>query len=277
VGGSVKDATQELAPKPLPNEKPPYIRYAFLNPYNLSLLAGVSVTSAATGHWWMGLCAAAGEAIWMLFAPDSTVLRRLWFDKVWANEKQSARQARQTKLYNLLPTLEQRRVYVLGELYNRIHQLAGENPSFTLALLRNDLQKLDGLVDDFLEMAHTCTRYEHHLQTMDANYLEQQIRYYEGQLQHYPIGDERRPVAQNNLKISLQRKDRYEELHRYLQTARGQMELLENTFRLLADDIVTMHNPTELSERLDDLRTGVEAVRETSRETEQLLQSVGSR
>jgi hypothetical protein len=267
----------QLAPRPSPREAPPYARYAFWNPYNLSLLAGVTATSAATGHWWLGLCAGAAEAIWMLFAPDSPVLRRLWFDRLWAEEKKAAHQLRQTQLFNLLPLPEQQRVYALGELYKRIHQLAEQNPSFTLDLLRNDLQKLDGLVDDFLEMAHTCSRYEQHLRTIDVGYLEQQLRYYSEQIQQYPPGDERRSVAQNNLNVSLQRKDRYGELNRHLQTARGQMDLLENTFRLLADDIVTMHNPAELSDRLDDLRAGVEAVRETSRDTDQLLQTVAQR
>src|SRR5262245_32482418 len=34
-------------------EKPPYVSYAFWNAYNLSLLAGAGVVSAATGGWWI--------------------------------------------------------------------------------------------------------------------------------------------------------------------------------------------------------------------------------
>ena len=56
--------------------------------------------------------------------------------------------------------------------------------------------------------------------------------------------------------------------------ARGQLELIENTFRLLADQIVTMRSPTELSGQLDELLDGVEAVRQTTRETDRLLQAV---
>src|SRR6185369_4430774 len=43
-------------------DDPPYARYAFLNPYNLSLLVGATATAAATGHWWIALCAGATEA-----------------------------------------------------------------------------------------------------------------------------------------------------------------------------------------------------------------------
>jgi hypothetical protein len=54
--------------------QPPYSKYAFWNPYNLSLIAGASAAAMVTGHWWLALVAGAGEALWMLFAPDSKLL-----------------------------------------------------------------------------------------------------------------------------------------------------------------------------------------------------------
>ena len=53
--------------------EPPYVRYAFLNPYNVSLLAGAGVTAAATGHWGIAVVAAASEALWMLFAASVSI------------------------------------------------------------------------------------------------------------------------------------------------------------------------------------------------------------
>jgi hypothetical protein len=265
----------KLAPRPRPDDTPPYAKYAFANPYNLSLLAGAAVTAAATGHWWMAVCAGAGEAIWMLFAPDSTLLRRAWFDKVWAEEKDAERQKARAAKYDRLPPADQQRVDLLAQQRAHIHQLAEQNPSFTVDLLRHDLAKLDGLVDDFLELATTCARSEQHLAGIDVRGLEEGIRHYGYQVEALPQGDPRRSVAQKNLEVLERRKERFAELRKNLQAARGQMDLMENTFRLLGDDIVTMRNPVELGERLDDLRIGFEAVRETSRETEHLLQAVG--
>jgi hypothetical protein len=54
------------------------------------------------------------------------------------------------------------------------------------------------------------------------------------------------------------------------------MDLIENTFRLLADQIVTMHSPKELGGQLDGLIDGVEAVRSTARETESFVQSISA-
>lgn len=249
---------------PRGEEEPPYARYAFLNPYNLSLLAGAGVAAAATGHWWMAVCGAAGEAMWMLFAPDSKLLQRTWFDKVWKEARADAVQEEfNAKLKHLEP-MDQQRVLYLREQKNRIHQLAKENPSLTVDLMGEELAKLDGLLDDFIELALECTRGERHLATIDLRSMENSWHLYRGQVEQMPEGDKRRAVAKKNMQVLEQRRKRWDELRKNAQTARGQMDLMENTFKLLGDEIVTMSSPEDLGTRLDDLRIGVEAIREAT-------------
>ncbi len=150
--------------------------------------------------------------------------------------------------------------------------MAKDNASFSVDLLSTDIAKLEDLVDDFLDMAAVSSRYDSYLKDMNLPDIEQDIRRYTLQSEKLPAGDERRKVAQKNLEVLLSRKDRYMDLRRNLQTARGQMDLMENTFLLLADGIVWMQNPRELGARLDELRKGVAAVQETSRETERYMQ-----
>jgi hypothetical protein len=76
--------------------RPPYAKYAFKNPYNLSLLLGAGAAAAATGNWWLAIAGAGMEALWMLFAPDSKLLRKLAWDKRWEKRARgrAARRAR---------------------------------------------------------------------------------------------------------------------------------------------------------------------------------------
>jgi hypothetical protein len=258
-------AAPTVSKKPLRGtDEPPYARYAFLNPYNLSLLAGAGVAAAATGHWWMAVCGVAGEAMWMLFAPDSKLLQRTWFDKVWQESRADAvEEAFNTKLKQLEP-MDQQRVLYLREQKKRIHQLAQENPSLTVDLMGEELAKLDGLLDDFMELALQCTRGERHIATIDVRSMENSWHLYRGQVEQMPEGDKRRAVAKKNMAVLEQRRNRWEELRKSAQTARGQMDLMENTFKLLGDEIVTMSSPEALGLRLDDLRIGVEAIREAT-------------
>ena len=95
--------------------EPPYAKYAFANPYNLSLLVGAGSAALLTGHWWVGLCAVAAEAVWMLFAPDSRLLQKKWFDPIWEGEQQEARKARQAAKFNALPDAEKERALRLRD------------------------------------------------------------------------------------------------------------------------------------------------------------------
>jgi hypothetical protein len=255
-------------------DEPPYARYAFLNPYNLSLLAGAGGVAAATGHWWIAVCAAAAEGIWMLFAPDSKVLQKLWFDKIWEDSKNQEITERLNKKFSQLTPPDQARAHALRDQRGRILQLAAENPSLATELMKDELVKLDALLEDFLDLAVVCARCERQLAGFDVATLQRSWQMYEAQVQRYKDGDPRREVAQKNLEVLMQRKNRMDDLRRNLQTARGHMDLMENSFRLLGDEIVTMANPTELATRLDELRIGVQAIRETSAEAAELYEEI---
>ena len=253
-------------------KKPPYARYAFWNPYNLAILGGFGSAAALTGNWWLGLAGAGVEALWMLFAPDSRLLRVVWFDKVFAAEQDADRKKEMEIKFKALPEQDAMRCMALQEKKEQIDRLAKENPSFTLELLGGELSKLDALVRSFIELSTTCARYRSYLESVDLNEIERDIRRY-SQIAERSDGD-KRTLAQKNLAVLEKRKEKYGEISGYLSSARGQMELIENTFRLLADQIVTMRSPTELGGQLDDLLDGVEAVKQTTRETDKLLQAV---
>jgi hypothetical protein len=248
------------------DDEPPYGRYAFLNPYTLSLLVGAGATAAATGHWWIALCAAATEGLWMLFAPDSKILQRTLWEKRWERSKRGDVEDRQNKKFQRLTPEDQVRATALRDQRARIQQLAADNPTLAVDLLKDELGKLDGLLEDFLDLAIVCGRCETQLRGFDVVDLQRRWQFYQDQVRHFPKGDKRSEVAAKNLEVLNQRRNRMDAMQKNLQTARGHMDLMENSFRLLGDEIVTMADPTELATRLDDLRIGVQAIRETSEE-----------
>jgi len=249
-------------------DAPPYARYAFLNPYNLSLLAGAAVATAATGHLGLGLCAAAAEAAWMLLAPESRLLRKVWLDKRWEAERRAREEEHIQKRISTLLPIDRPRVAALLAWKERIGALARENPSFAGELVQGELGKLDGLVSDFLDLGATAARCEAHLGSFDLAKMESSHALYRRAVEALPEGDPRREVAARNVAVFEQRRSRFEDLLRTSQTARGQMELIENSFRLLADEIVTMGRAADLGGRLDELRFAVDAIKETAIEPE---------
>ncbi len=245
-------------------DDPPYGRYAFWNPYNISLFLGGIVLGLASGHTWLVVVTCALETMWMIFAPDSRTLRAIWFDRiVAANEAAEKRERREAKLA-MLPPEGQARLAYLCDQKERIERLAKDNPSMGVDLLASEVKKLDVLVEDFADLALRAARAEQHAATFDFDAVRRRFSMFENQAKALPVGDPRREIAEQNMEVLRRRRARFEELGRSLQVTRGQMELIEQTFRLLADEILSMASPLELSGRLDELRIAVDAVRETA-------------
>jgi hypothetical protein len=249
-----------------------YLGYAFNNVYNYALLGGVAATAALTQNWWLALAGAALEGLWLMFAPDARLLGRLAWDQRWAAEEQVRRAARRKQEMQILSPGDWRRCHALEAKRGEIERLAAGNQTFAQELLKDELGKLERLVDAYTDMHVTVARFEQHLASADFDELERSQRRFESQVSQAQTREDRQ-LAQKNLDVVLRRKERLAEIQSYVRKAHGQLDLIENTFKLLADQIVTMRSPAEMGGQLDDLMDGVEAVRTTARETEGLMQS----
>ena len=142
---------------------------------------------------------------------------------------------------------DRERVVALLARQQEINALAAQNPSFTGELLRTELTKTDRLVEAFIEMATTCSRYEAYLDSTNLSELERDRRRWEAIVNDQNIHDSR-----NRHRGEEPRRDheafREDEGDQPVpDLARGQLDLIENSFQLIADQIVTMQSPQELT------------------------------
>jgi hypothetical protein len=273
INRAIRETATDMA-KNAVFENRPYLKMAFANPYNLSLLLGGVTASLLTGNPLPGLVALGGEALWLLHGSDSKTLRRiLWDPRLEKVRLAFEEQDRNEKMKNL-PDAEQERVRGLVEREQQINKLAAQNPSFTGELLRTELVKTHKLVESFLEMALTVNRYENYLDSVDAKALDRDSERWKQRAAAPQASQAERDIAQKNFAVIQKRVERVHEITRYLGVARAQLDLIENSFQLIADQIVTMQSPTELSGQLDDLLDGVDSIRQTALDTEKLLNTM---
>ena len=255
-------------------ERKPYLKFAFANPFNLSLLAGGVVAGIATlsGLGPVILAATAGlEAIWLLNAPGSELLRKTFWDPKLQQLELEESQKERFRRIAALPHYDQERIANLVTRQTEIHRLASENPSFTGDLLRQELDKTAKLVDSFIDMAVTCNRFDSYLNSIDIDQLERDKKRWETKVRTGKPGDPQTEIAKKNLDILIKRSEKIREIQKYLSVAHGQVDLIENSFQYIADQIVTMQSPSELSGQLDELLIGVDSIKETAADTERLL------
>lgn len=252
-----------------------YLKAAFANPYNLSLLAGGLLASALTLNPLIAIVTIGLEVLWVVNAPGSKKLQEWLWDPKFDEEQAAQEQAERAARMQSLGEADRERVVSLFSRQEEINRLAALNPSFTGELLRSELTKTDRLVEAFIEMATTCGRYETYLDSIDLAELERDRRRWETISKSEDSRTSETDIARKNLSVIMKRFDKMKEIHQYLSLARGQLDLIENSFQLIADQIVTMQSPQELTGQLDELLDGVESIKQTAADTERLLNPLG--
>jgi hypothetical protein len=270
VSSAVRSTAKEML-KDAIFEKRPYLKMAFNNPYNLSLLLGGIAASVLTANPIPALLAVGAEGLWLLHAPENKTLRRLLWDPRFEKVRLAIEAQERAQRMKTLPDEEVARVNRLVEREQEINRLAAANPSFTGDLLRTELVKTHKLVDAFLEMALTVSRYERYLDGIDVNALERDKSRWHGKSTSDRIPEAEREIAKKNYDVINKRTEKIREIRDYLGVARAQLDLIENSFQLIADQIVTMQSPAELSGQLDDLLDGVDSIQQTAIDTEKIL------
>ncbi len=248
---------------------PNYLKAAFLNVYNLALLGGAATAAVLTGDWLIGAGALGIEALWLVLGPDLKPFQRAVRENV-RQEREKEDRARVEKLMAELSEREWQRAKALDELRREIERDMQNNPSFQAILLATELEKLSQLHASFVRLASACRRAETYLQAVDLKDLQRQITAQEN-LQQKMTDEAVRDLAAKNATVLRKRLETIKEIETFLARARGQMNLIENSVRLLRDQALTMTSPDQLTEQLDDLLSGVDAVQASVKEAEALI------
>ncbi len=246
--------------------RPNYLKAAFANAYNLSLLGGAMVAAAMTGDYIIGAAAMGLEAIWLILGPDFKLFQRA-VNNSERDEREKAERARVAKLMESLPEREWQRAHALDELKREIERDMQTNPSFQAILLQSELDKMSQLHQSFVQLAAACTRAESYLMAVDLKDLQRQMQVQKG-VEEKMLDPAVREIARKNQHVIEKRLETIEDIQRFLARARGQMNLIENTVRLLRDQVLTMTSPDQLAEQLDDLLTGVSAIQQSAKDNE---------
>lgn len=264
---SVSDAVRDFG------GKRPYLKMAFSNPYNLSLFGGALAAAAVTLNPILAAAAIGGELLWLLHGPESKTLRRILWDPRFEKVRLAIEEQEREQRIGDLPERSKERIRGLVSRQQDITKLAEKNPSFTGDLLRSELVKTRKLVDSFIEMAINVDRFDQYLDRIDLSAIEKDRQRWESRASSDRASEQEREVARKNHEVIMKRLAKLNEIRHYLAVAHGQLDLIENSFELIGDQIVTMHSPTELSGQLDDLLDGVESIQQTQRDTEKILSS----
>jgi len=256
-----------------PAKKPPnYYQEALGEPANLFTLAGIIGLSAITWSWVPLLLGAGAEALYMLFVPDSGTYRR-WTDIRYAKASRQQWEAEKRDLVTRLWPDLAARYSRLQKLRESITSTCRESGEETYSLMSEDLNKLDFLLDSFLDFATTYMRYRKYMENVNERTIQMDIDRLQKRLKSPPDQATGR-LLQQNLDILQKRMERLGTIRTGITNVQAQMDLIESTFNLLNDQMITIKSPEHLTVNLDDLISGVETTQKVVQETNPFLQDL---
>lgn len=254
------------------NDKMPNLYYeAFKEQYNLIALFGIAGLSLVTGSWLPILAGAVGEAAYVLFFSESGFYKRLTNLR---RAKQKAKQRRQQldRTVTNLPQAYRSRCESLSSGREKILQIS-RRPEVSVDMFSEEIAKLDYLYETFVGFADLVVHYRRYLHDISLDSINQDLQRIEEQLKN--VKDTRtHGILQKNRDILAKRITRRDALIDTVKNLEAQMEVIENTFRLVNEQMMTIKEPSEISGDLDDLINGVELTANLVKESSSYLEDL---
>ena len=256
------------------NKKPSLFQRAFWNQYNFILLGAAGLFSIATFTWIPLLLGGGIEALWLVLGSDSTPFKR-WVAIQEGRERQEQLKQHAKVALQMLESGYLKRFRDLESVSERIQDLAKENPSLETQLIQGEMDKLGKLLHSFLDMAVTHQRLGHYLADNNEEDMRRDIDATERALRHEQDIDVSAGLRQS-MALAQKRLKQHQSIEASYRLLGVKLDTLDKSFRYLESHVVAISEREELSQEIDELILGVDAVSEISDETAGTLRDLAA-
>lgn len=221
-----------------------YFKEAITEPVNFWGLAGFAVAAAYTQSIVPLVFALILELIYLAFTPNIKAYRQI-VDQRETEKNTKLREKRRQELISGFHQREQEAVYYLRDLKNKIYEnYLTITPTRELP---SNLKTLDQRWADFVDLLDIYRRRKGHLKQTDRKVVHNQLSQAFRAMEAAP--DERtKRIQQANIEILKRRINAFEELENSVKLVEGQLQSIENFFKLVNDQIVSLPTPERVSQ-----------------------------
>ncbi len=258
--------------------KPSYLQSALKEPLNLgALLLGAAGTAYASLFGAVdGAVVATGviisEAAYLAIVPASYFYRRL----VDRRTRHFLHQERNRKRQELIKTFDPREREAVEYLSWMKKQIGDNFKKF--ARLKDDppqLHELETAWEAFIDLLDEYRRRKMHLRAINRQAVENQLR--QAERTSSTADDATKPLHDKNVQILRRRLDTFDDIERSVKRVEAQLQMIENFFGLVSDQVVTMPGPEYMSTLdFDTLISSIESTREMLQHTAPIMSQLDS-
>ena len=252
-----------------------YTKEALFNTWNLVFLIAVAAAAAALGvieflpAWLPQLILLVGGGAELTYL--GVMPRTERFQRYVRAEKRAERHQApsQREIFSQLRNQSQRRYAKLRKLKDQI-QINYQKLSYaSQGILSSHVDKIDGLLDSYLDLLHQRERYRDFMDSATENRILESIESLKKDMADDP--DRVKAVKQRRLKVLERRLARFRKAHENLEIIGAQLSTIEDVVRYIHEQSWTLQNPEEVTTQLDTLLQEVEETQGSIREIEDVF------
>jgi hypothetical protein len=260
----------------MPSEKdigqtgaPNYTKEAFQWQYNVIGLAGAAAAAIVTGTALPLVLAAGVELMYLATVPQMARFQRLIRSKKFEEEKRR-HDERLKQMMNALPPDVRDRYRHLESIAMDIRRNYDRLSSSSQIFVGQLQDQLRGLLTSYVRLASADVQHIQYLQSTNPDYIRREAaRIKDG------LGKETAKVQEINSKrieILEKRLEKYQKIRENRQVIEAQCRAVEDVLQLIRDQSITMADPQQVSDRLENLVKDVEHTEDSVREMEAIFQ-----
>ena len=246
-----------------------FVKEALKWQYNWIGLGGAALFALVSGSGMPLVLAAGLEMIYLSMVPQSSAFRRLVRSWKYAEEKRR-REVKLSAMFNELPP-DMRKSYAgLTSMCAAIRANYSRLSSTSQMFLEEMQQRLDGLLQAYLRLLFAGFQHSQYLHTTDPNLIKHDLE----KLQHSIETDPPKvqEINRRRIEILTKRLEKFAKVGENQKVVDAQCAAIEDVLELIRDQSVTMRDPQQVSDQLDNLVHDVEQTEETVREVEAVFE-----
>ena len=245
-----------------------YVKAAFHWQYNLIALAGAVGFAALSASGLPLLLAGGLELIYLSTIPQNSRFQRLVRSWQYAALKK-AQQKGLSDLFRELPPEMRSRYARLDAVCQAIRDNYKRLSSTSQMFAEQMEAKLDGLSQSYVRLLNSAFHHRQYLNTTNFDQIRKEAAALQITLDKEP--PKVQDINKKRIEILNKRMEKFDKIKENCQVVDAQCAAIEDVLQLIRDQSVTMHDPQEISDHLDNLVKDVEQTEETVRQVESIF------
>ena len=246
-----------------------YVKEAFTWQYNVIALVAAGAFSLVSGSELPMVLAAGAELMYLATVPQMEAFRRLV--RSWRyKEEKDEHIAELRKSLTQLPTEVQYKFADLNAIAQSIRANYKRLSSTSQVFIGSLETQLDALLASYVRMAQSAVLHRDYLQQTNPALIRKEIDDLVARLPKDPLKVQE--INQKRIEILNKRMEKFGRIRENRLVIDAQCQAIQDVLHLIRDQSMTMSDPQQVSERLEDLVKDVESTEQNIREVEAIFQ-----